>query len=154
MPAPIASTFFSAPAISQPTTSGFVYTRNVGPRNSCCSCSRDLGVGRRDDRRRRLSGRDLLREVRARSSTPMRDASWPASTSATTSVMRSSVPCSTPFDRLITGAVGVDERRAASASTARNPCDGTPTTTTSAPVHAASSRCVARNVGGSAIPGR
>ena len=64
MPAPIASTFFSAPAISQPTTSGFVYTRNVGVMNSCCSSLGRLGVVDRDDRRRRLARRDLAREVR------------------------------------------------------------------------------------------
>ena len=66
MPAPIASTFFSAPAISQPTTSGFVYTRSVGAKNTCCSSSATAGVGHRDDRRGRLAGRDLAREVRTR----------------------------------------------------------------------------------------
>ncbi len=34
MPAAIATTFLSAPAISQPTTSGFVYTRNARPMNT------------------------------------------------------------------------------------------------------------------------
>ena len=37
-------------------------------------------------------------------STPMLPGSWPSSTSATTSVMRRLVPCSTPFERLITAA--------------------------------------------------
>ena len=37
MPAAIAMTFFSAPAISHPTTSGFVYTRKVAVMNRACS---------------------------------------------------------------------------------------------------------------------
>ena len=57
----------------------------------------------------------------ARRCEPGRD---PSSTSAITSVIRSSVPCSTPFDRLITGASGAMSGPACS-STARNPCDGT-----------------------------
>ena len=39
MPAAIAITFFSAPAISQPTTSGFVYTRKLSVMKSCWSCA-------------------------------------------------------------------------------------------------------------------
>ena len=37
MPEAMAITFFSAPAISQPTTSGFVYTRNSSPAKTFCS---------------------------------------------------------------------------------------------------------------------
>ncbi len=64
MPAPIASTFFNAPAISQPMTSGFVYTRKLGEKNSCCRLSATAVVAHRNDRSRRLPGRDLTRQVR------------------------------------------------------------------------------------------
>ena len=37
MPEAMAITFFSAPATSQPTTSGFVYTRNSSPAKIFCS---------------------------------------------------------------------------------------------------------------------
>ena len=63
-PAPIASTFFSAPAISQPTTSGFVYTRNVGVEEQLLQLLGDRRVAGRDHRRGRLARRDLLGEVR------------------------------------------------------------------------------------------
>ncbi len=68
-------------------------------------------------------------------------------------VMRRIVPCSRPFERLITAASGSIEP-CASANTARNPCDGTPITTTSAPVHASASDDVADSVGGSSMDGR
>ncbi len=86
-------------------------------------------------------------------STPMRDGSWDGSTSATTSVIRSSVPCSTPFERLSTG-TSSPITAAAAVSTVRNPCDGTPMTTTSAPVQAARRSDVAASDSGSVIPGR
>ena len=106
MPAPIASTFFSAPAISQPTTSGFVYTRNVGAKNSCCSSLGDRGVGDRDDRRGRLPGRDLAREVRAGEHADARGVVTRRARSHATSVIRASVPCSMPLARLTIGTVG------------------------------------------------
>ena len=66
----------------------------------------------------------------------------PGATSATTSVIRFSVPCSTPLVRLITG---VPDGRwgAASARTSRKPCEGTPMTTAVASTSASSSEAVA-----------
>ena len=78
---------------------------------------------------------------------------WPGATSATTSVMRFSDPCSTPLVRLTRAAPGA-RKPLASSSTARKPWDGTAMTTTSAPSSASSSDAVPRSFSGRAKFGR
>ena len=86
-------------------------------------------------------------------STPVRSVRCSGRTSATTSVMRSSVPCSTPFERLTIGVSGAMWGRASS-RTVRMPCDGIPSTTTSAPANASSIDPVARRPAVSSMPAR
>ena len=152
MPAPIASTFLSAPAISQPTTSGFVYTRNVGAKKTRCNSSATVGVRDRDDRRGRLAGRDLAREVRA---------GQHADAVGLVIGEHLGDHLGHAQQRSLLDALGQAHDRApdrtcgrASASTARRPCDGTANTTTSAPAHASARSAVARSSAGSAMPGR
>ncbi len=77
----------------------------------------------------------------------------PGISSAATSVIRMSDSRSMPFERLTIGTHG---RRcgAASRATARNPCDGTAITTTSASATASSIDAVARRLAGSVNDGR
>jgi len=80
-------------------------------------------------------------------------AGCPGSTSLMTWVIRSNDPSSSPLARLTTGIHGRTHGRASS-RTARNPALGTPTTSRSASVTAASRSAVARNRGGRTKPGR
>ena len=75
-------------------------------------------------------------------STPIRPSAWPGRTSAATSVMRFSEPCSRPLAKLRSSAAG-GTNGAASPRTARKPWDGTARATTSAPSSASSNRAVA-----------
>ena len=125
-------------------------TPGSSARRTAVAASRaDRGVGHRDDRRRRLAGRDLAREVRTGEHADARGV-VPASTSHATSVMRDSVPCSMPFDRLTIGTRRSDERarprRAppASRATARR------ARRRRRRVHASSSDAVPRSASGSA----
>ncbi len=80
-------------------------------------------------------------------------AGWPGNSSFTISVMRRRVVCSSPFVTLTIGIHGWTQARA-SVRTARNPCDGMATMSTSANATASSRSAVARRVGGSAASGR
>src|SRR5687768_5958727 len=80
-------------------------------------------------------------------------ATRPGSTSWMTSVIRNSVPASKPFVRLTTG-IQWGTEGAACSRTARNPWDGTPTTSTSARDTASSRSLVARRVSGRVNPDR
>jgi len=80
-------------------------------------------------------------------------ATRPGSTSRMTSVIRYSVPASNPLVRLTTG-IQWGTWGAACSSTARKPCDGTPTTSTSAFDTASSRSLVARRLSGSVKPAR
>ncbi len=84
-----------------------------------------------------------------RSATP----GYQPSTSTTTSLMRRSVVCSRPFARLTTSALA-EMYGFAPSSTFLSPCDGTPSTTTSASLHAAPSDAVTSSAPGSSNPGR
>ncbi len=75
-------------------------------------------------------------------STPIRLPSWPGRTSAATSVMRFSDPCSSPLARL-SNCAGPGTNGAAASSTERKPWEGTARATMSAPSRASSSRAVA-----------
>ena len=101
-PTAIAMTFFIAPAISHPTTSGFVYTRNV------CGHEQLLQLLRRR-RHRAVATTDAVGWPSAISrtrlgpvSTAIVSASTRGNTASTTWLMRASVPCSMPLVRLTT----------------------------------------------------
>ena len=64
-PAAMAMTFFTAPPISQPTTSALVYTRNVGPVSRCCTAAAASRVGEGHRRCRRVAGDHLAGQVRS-----------------------------------------------------------------------------------------
>ena len=66
MPDAMAITFLSAPATSQPMTSGFVYTRNASPANTSCSASAITGSSMAITDAGGVAGEDLLGQVRAR----------------------------------------------------------------------------------------
>ena len=128
MPQAMAITFLRAPPSSQPTTSWLVYTRNVPVVNRLCSSSaRSTSV---------VATTLAVGWPATISSTrfgPVSTAQgWPGATSATTSVIRRRVPCSTPLVRLTTGVAAPRKGRPAD-RTDRNPWDGTAITTTSAP---------------------
>ena len=64
MPEAMAMTFFSAPAISQPTTSGFVYTRNSSVAKTLLQLVGDVVVANGHHRGRGVARQDLLGQVR------------------------------------------------------------------------------------------
>jgi len=80
-------------------------------------------------------------------------AGCPGSTSSMISVMRLPLPTSSPLLRLITGTHGRIWPRMAS-SALRNPCEGTPTTTTSTLALARAISPVACRLSWSLAPGR
>ena len=80
-------------------------------------------------------------------------AGWPGRTSLMTSVIRSSESRSRPFVRLTTGIHGWIVAFAAS-SVSRNPCDGTPTMSSSACATALSRSAVAVSLAASVHPAR
>ena len=87
---------------------------------------------------------------------PLTTATWAAGTSATsamTSLIRLSVPSSTPFIRLTSTAPGASEP-ATAARFSRRLCDGTASTTKSAPATASRASDVADSRSGSTTPGR
>ncbi len=121
MPEAMAITFLSAPATSQPITSGLVYTRKQRRwRRASWSVVRDHWVLHRDDAAGGVAGQDLLGQVGAGEHAAGMAGQLRLDAPA---VMRSRVPCSSPFERLTTGTHG---RRcgASSSSVARKPCDG------------------------------
>ena len=65
MPEAMAMTFLSAPATSQPTTSGLVYTRNRRVQKTCCRRRRDGLVAHGQHGGGGVTGEDLLGQVRA-----------------------------------------------------------------------------------------
>ena len=132
MPAAMARTFLVAPAISHPTTSGLVYTRNVWVRRSSWT-------------ERHMSSSVMATTVaagwpaaisRARFGPVSTPAGWPGTTWAMTSgFMRRWVPppARGPLASESTG-VELGEGRDSSVRTLRNPCDGTAITRRSLPV--------------------
>ena len=141
MPAAMARTFLVAPAISHPTTSGLVYTRNVGVRSTSWTW-------------RAMDSSAMATTVaagwpaaisRARFGPVSTPARWPGTTWAMTSVMRRWVPCSSPLASDSTGVPARDAIPTARSSTVRKPCDGTAMITSAAPVTASSSDAVARS---------
>ena len=102
MPDAIAITFLSAPATSQPITSGFVYTRNPSPANTSCSASAITGSSMAITDAAASPARISLARF-GPVSTPH---GWPGSSASSTWVIRRRVPCSRPFDRLTTGTHG------------------------------------------------
>ncbi len=130
MPTASAMTFLTAPPSSTPTTSVWVYGRKYGAEHAAATCSATsasvqattVAVGCRAAISLARFGPDT---------TAMRPGDLPV-TSAITSLMRRSEPCSTPFMRLTsTAASPIAEDQAARLS--RRLWDGTASTTIFAP---------------------
>ena len=102
MPDAMAITFLSAPATSQPMTSGFVYTRNTSLAKTSCSASAITGSSMAITDAAASPARISLARF-GPVSTPH---GWPGSSASSTWVIRRRVPCSRPFDRLTTGTHG------------------------------------------------
>ena len=126
MPDAIATTFLTTPPISHPTTSGFVYKRNVGRlKISIKSRATDSSV----------------HAITLAAGCPARISFakfGPLSTAtglfgmicSITSLIRLNVPCSSPFDKLMTG-TPARTYLLTSFATSRKPSDGTAIATTS-----------------------
>ncbi len=149
MPEAMAMTFFRAPATSQPITSGFVYTRKRSlARTSWIASATTVSSMAMTEAAAPPARISLARLGPV--STPH---GWPGSSASSTSVMRSRVPCSRPFDRLTTGTPG-GRNGASSLAASRMPCDGTPITRISAADTASSTDEVAWRLGVSSKPSR
>ena len=150
MPAAMAIGFFSAPAISVPITSVFVYTRNVDEFSRRCASS---AASRSADATADDVGRPWTTS-RARlgpDSTQRRRRLTPSS-SASTVLIRLSVPLSSPLQADTTTAspaMSGDARRAFS----RSELLGTANNTTGAPDSPAAQSAVTLSVSGNRWPG-
>ncbi len=152
MPAAMATTFFTQPPIPQPTTSPEVYGRKVFVWKASCTCF--------EIRSQRAATVTAVGSPFATSvandgpeSTARYGWSGTGRTSSITSLIVMSVSSSIPFATQTMG-VPAWTCRFASIATCRTACDGTATTTSSAPSSAFAMSAAAWSEAGSTTPGR
>jgi len=152
MPAAMATTFFTQPPISHPTTSPEVYGRNVFEWNASWTC-----FAIRSQRAATVTavGSPLATSFAKEGpeSTARYGCSGTGSTSSSTSLMVMSVSSSMPF---ATQTIGTPAwmLRFASMVTCRMACEGTASTISSAPSSALATSGLACREGGRTAPGR
>ena len=149
MPEAMAITFLSTPPSSHPMTSWWVYTRKRSPANrgwsAPATCWSSMAIT--------LAAASPARISFARFGPVSTATGWPGSSCSTIWDIRSRVPTSSPLVRLTTGTHGLTHG-ASSTKVDRNPCDGTPMTTTSASRTARSRSPVQHSASGRPNPGR
>ena len=151
MPTARAMTFLTAPPSSQPTTSALVYGRKYGVVQA--SWSRTHASSSEQATTLAAGWPLAISLARFGPDTTATRSKGTSATSATTWLIRSVVPSSTPFIRL-TRIASAASPVARLARLSRRLCDGTASTTNCAPSTASSASEVAVRLGGRVMPGR